>query len=327
MRILKTLQASLVLLAACSAQTPNWIKPALTTLPSPRCCAAMAYDAGTHSTVLYGGGPTNVVYGDTWTFTRQNGWLQLSPASSPPALSGANLVYDPISKTAVLFGGTRTDSADSNETWTWDGATWTQQFSLVGPPARSFNAQQMVYDAATRTIVLFGGYGSNGITLADTWEWSGRTKAWRQKFPATSPSPRGTTLAYDAINQKVLLFGGDSGGGDCCRTVYGDTWTWDGATWTQQFPRTTPAARTALAMTFDVARVGIVLFGGFATPGSGLNDTWTWDGIKWSQVQTPFAPFGRWAVSMTFDPNFRGLVMFGGELTGNPFTNQTWIFR
>jgi hypothetical protein len=80
-------------------------------------------------------------------------------------------------------------------------------------------------------------------------------------------------------------------------------------------------------MTFDVARGDTVLFGGFATPGSGFHDTWTWDGTTWSQVQTPFEPFGRWAVSLTFAPNFRGLVMFGGELTGNPFTNQTWIFR
>ena len=247
--------------------------------------------------------------------------------TSPPALSGAGLAYDPISRTTVLFGGALADGTRSNQTWTWDGITWSRQFPSVSPSARAFNSQQMVFDVATRTIVLFGGYGPNGTAFGDTWEWSGRTKTWAQRTPETSPSPRGTTLAYDGIRRQVVLFGGDSGGGDCCRTYYGDTWTWDGTNWTQQFPASSPIARTDLMMAFNPLMGRVVLFGGFVNPGTGLNDTWLWDGSTWSQAQVPFTPRGRWAASMNFDPNFRGLVMFGGEVTGNPFTNQTWIFR
>ena len=52
-----------------------------------------------------------------------------------------------------------------DDTWTWDGTTWTQQHPATSPSARTFAS--MAYDPATSTAVLFGGKG----TLADTWTW------------------------------------------------------------------------------------------------------------------------------------------------------------
>jgi hypothetical protein len=67
----------------------------------------MTYDAATVSTVLFGGGVNNgaMVFGDTWLFTRTAGWTQVYPATSPSPRSGAGFAYDPVTKTAVLFGG------------------------------------------------------------------------------------------------------------------------------------------------------------------------------------------------------------------------------
>jgi hypothetical protein len=140
----------------------------------------------------------------------------------------------------------------------------------------------MVYNPATETVVLFGGTGADngdygGTPFGDTWEWNGRTKTWTQMFPASSPSPRGTTLAYDAISNTVVLFGGDNGGGDCCRIYYNDTWTWDGVTWTQQSPAISPPARTAHSMAYDASLGQVVVFGGTSGPPQALNDTWGWN--------------------------------------------------
>jgi len=60
-----------------------------------------------------------------------------------------------------------------NDTWIWDGTTWTQQFPPVSPPGRTSYA--MVYDAATKTVVLFGGTNSAGA-LGGTWTWDGVAK-------------------------------------------------------------------------------------------------------------------------------------------------------
>lgn len=90
-----------------------------------------------------------------------------------------------------------------------------------------------MFDGATGTVLLFGGFGPNGTFLGDTWVWNGTI--WRERIPATSPSPRNTTLAYDAATKQVVLFGGSGPDG-----LLADTWTWNGITWTQQFPRPHP---------------------------------------------------------------------------------------
>ena len=43
-------------------------------------------------------------------------------------------------------------------------------------------------------------------------------------------------MAYDAANGTVVLFGGEGRLG-----TLGDTWTWNGTTWTEQTPGDQPA--------------------------------------------------------------------------------------
>ena len=65
----------------------------------------------------------------------------------------------------------------------------------------------MAYDAATGTVVLFGGDGSAPARLGGTWTWDGTT--WTKQHPATSPPARsGASMAYDAATGTVVLFGG-----------------------------------------------------------------------------------------------------------------------
>lgn len=45
---------------------------------------------------------------------------------------------------------------------------WTQQVPAASPPARL--DASMAYDAATGTVMLFGGAGRHG-NLGDTWTW------------------------------------------------------------------------------------------------------------------------------------------------------------
>jgi hypothetical protein len=80
----------------------------------------------------------------------------------------------------------------------------------------------MAYDAATGTIVLFGGENIHGDDFGDTWTWNG--SAWTRQAPAISPAARAfAPMAYDAATRAIVLFGGFAKGG-----VFGDTWTWGG---------------------------------------------------------------------------------------------------
>ena len=75
-----------------------------------------------------------------------------------------------------------------------------------GPAPRSDAA--MAFDAATGTILMFGGSGADGV-LGDTWSWDG--SSWSRLHPATSPPARqGSLMAYDAAAHSVVLYGGTS---------------------------------------------------------------------------------------------------------------------
>ena len=210
-----------------------------------------------------------------------------------------------------------------NDTWTWDGSNWTQQFPSVSPPGRRFDTQGMTYDAATHTVVFFGGIESDDSVLGDTWTWNGITKTWTQIFPASAPSPRRTMIAYDGATGNVVLFGGDD---DATGKEYNDTWTWDGVTWTQQFPASSPRARVDGAIAFDPLVHAVVLFGGYVgTYTDSLNDTWLWDGSNWTQARPLKSPMARYSSAMEYEPNHQLLVLFGGYSAG-PALNDTWVF-
>ena len=92
-------------------------------------------------------------------------------------------------------------------------------------------------------------------------------------------------MAFDAADGQVVLFGGVSGVGSEYRLL-NDTWTWDGARWTQQQPSTPPAPRIGSAIDFDAAAQAVLLFGGnsFQPPNQVLADTWMWHGGAWTEL-------------------------------------------
>lgn len=262
----------------------NWTQQFPATSPPARAAHAMAYDAAHNQVVLFGGSTSGGPLNDTWIWDGVN-WTQKSPSASPPARwNGGYLAYDQAHSQVVLFGGTTiVDGLNTNvnDTWTWNGTNWTQQFPATSPPPRSAHA--LTYDAVNNQVVTFGGSGSGSgspVILSDTWVWDGTT--WTQKSPSTIPtSPRWDyTLAYDALDHRTLLVGGGTPSG----TSWGDTWAWDGTNWTQ-LSVGTPGARAGQAMAYDATDSELVLFGG----GSGstiLGDTWALGSPSCSPPQT-----------------------------------------
>ena len=246
--------------------------------PSPREGPAIAFDGAGGNVVLFGGSPTvpvgtGTAFGDTWTWDGIN-WTQQFPPLSPPARVWSSMVYDPVTKTVLLFSGTNTPAGDDSfsDTWAWNGVTktWTELYPTSHPAGRTMN--QLIYNPATRTVVLFGGVTTDLTPLNDTWTWNGIN--WTRHFPATSPAPRnGPALAYDPGLSAVVLFGGAVG--TCCSDSLNDTWTWNGVNWTEIYPANTlPSARNAPAMDYDPLRKVVLMFGGAADSGRELDDTW-----------------------------------------------------
>jgi len=125
-------------------------------------------------------------------------------------------------------------------------------------------------------------------------------------------------MTYDAATGDVVLFGGLGAGG-----YLADTWTWNGVSWSQLSPATSPPPRDYASMVYDAATGDVVLFGG-NTGSSFPADTWTWNGTTWSQAHPGTSPTGREGATMTYDAATGNVVLFGGQNTGYLADTWTW---
>jgi len=294
---------------------------AAASVPPGREWAAFAYYPPRHELVLFGGRRPGTVFGDTWTRTGAT-WTQQHPATAPSARTGAAMVYDPASHQLLLFGGgATTGTGFSNQTWTWTGSTWTRLHPAASPPAREDTG--MVYDAATKTVLLFAGW--HGAYWDDTWSWNGTT--WTQLRPGTSPSGRDSfAFVYDPATRAVILFGGFRGTG----YAPGDTWSWNGTNWAQLSPAAAPGVDVfAWQAGYDPASHQVVLFGGDGGGGKPfLNGTWTWTGSNWSRLSPAASPPGRAYGTLTYDGADQRVVLFAGsEQALQVFPSTVWSWN
>ncbi len=151
---------------------------------------------------------------------------------------------------------------------------------MTGPSPRT--GAVMAYDSARDRVVLFGGAvlsQTMGPMVLETFNDTGvGRQTWTEITVANPPPSRtGHMMTYDPIRKRVVMFGGGSneaGGLD----KLGDTWEWDGQTWTER-TGPGPSGRGGAAMGFDPISGGIILFGGFINTGTpqATGDTWRLD--------------------------------------------------
>jgi hypothetical protein len=177
-----------------------------------------------------------------WEFDGAN-WTARSVAG-PSAFAGFGLAT--LSGKIVLYGGLAAQPVAGSpipmmvtmdETWEWDGASWTKR-DVSGPGPRT----DVGMATLNGKIVLFGGVNEDGSFPPTydpaTWVWDGA--AWT-KLDIPGPSGR-TAVAMATFGGKIVLFGGYALG-----TSFGDTWEFDGAAWTQR-QVAGPSARSSAVM-------------------------------------------------------------------------------
>jgi hypothetical protein len=146
--------------------------------------------------LLFGGtGLLGPPFGDTWLWNGAN-WTPQDAPDASPAFVRAYASAAAWGSEVVLFGGEDDETGvPSNETWVWNGSTWTQPMlppSSPVPEARSYATMASIGGQ----VVLFGGLdrtpGAPHPFLGDTWIWNG---SWTPG-PVDGPSPRfGATMA------------------------------------------------------------------------------------------------------------------------------------
>ena len=333
-----------------------WTNPAPGVRPAGRVGAGLGYDATAGAVILVGGGFEGVDwmagFDDTWSWDGVV-WTQLQPNTRALGAGFARLV-DRGNRSPFLHGAVTS--------WTWSGSSWVSQWLADAPPGSYFDEGSMAYDSSQRTgvlfrsgstnlwradrwqratpvtspsgrageaaaydgseVILFGGDESSALSAPTTWGWTGTD--WHVRA-TTGPSPRFMhAMAYDEARRRVVLFGGSPSHSPWA--AIGDTWEWDGSTWTQRAFASGPPARNRHAMAFDRATQRLVMFGGADANGAELGDFWTYDGASWIQLRPARSPSPRWGHTLTYDEHRRRVIMCGGG-TDNRYlgiVEETW---
>ena len=286
--------------------------------PVPRCCSSLAFDSARGVSVTFGGFDAMSPFrNDTWEWNG-SAWSEVDTPTDPAPRDSHGLVYDSARGVVVMFGGGR-DGVLFGQTWEYDGTDWTFR-SDTGPAPRWTHG--MAYDADRGVTVVFG--GADGPNCRnDTWEWDGTS--WTERTPAQSPPARCyPSMTYDAARGRVVMFGGQLAtvGG----TPAGDTWEYDGSTWTQRATPVAPRARFGAMLAWDGTRQRSVLFGGSVSAQTYLNGHWEWDGEQWTERFPSPRPPGRRTAGIAWDSARDVVLLFGGA-TNSGVAGDLWSHR
>jgi hypothetical protein len=134
-------------------------------------------------------------------------------------------------------------------------------------------------------------------------------------------------MTYDPLRGKTVLFGGQ--GSRKCQT-FGDTWTWDGGSWTPLSPMPSPSPRYGSGLAYDAMIGSSILFGGESCQQNNLadlNDTWSWTGSSWAPLNPANPPSPRHYFQMTYVQATTTLLLFGGgNVNGTTIYGDTWTY-
>lgn len=269
--------------------------------PIALCCALVARPA------LGGDAPLDV-------------WTNLVPPLTPPSTLGGAMVENDAHGLVLLLGAPSIPLA--NSAWRFDGESWSRVNNppIVTVPEGLAKPTRFAAtgDTGRDHSLLFGGlignkYSSSTITFdGETFRLVGDAK---QSAP---PARADAALAYFEPLDLVVLFGGEGDNG-----LLGDTWVWNGESWTAVNSNPNPAPRSGHAMAYDPTRGYIVMYGGTTSNGNS-NETWHFDGNEWT-LFTFLGPSPRSGQAMFYDEGRERVVLVGGlpQEPGVTFA-ETW---
>ncbi|HZN80439.1 MAG TPA: hypothetical protein VFC01_12230, partial [Mycobacterium sp.] len=162
----------------------SWLHPIPAVRPAARTNFAMAFDRTRGIAVVFGGNDGSGQHlQDLWEWNGVT-WTQRA-AVTPLGLRARVLgAFDPVHRNVLLYGGSRPFAGSTlvfNDTWAWDGTSFTQYAPPVPPPYLQEAA--IVTDLHRQRVILYGGLPADGVTR----EWTGAE--WVDRT-VPSPGPR-----------------------------------------------------------------------------------------------------------------------------------------
>jgi hypothetical protein len=194
----------------------NWTKlnPSGTPPSGRRECIG-TFDPDNNRMIVFGGYDGTNYLNEAWELNFTSGsngqWNKLSPQGSSPNARGLSCgIYDPSSKSLIIFGGKDTSQA-FDESWqfllTSSQGEWIKLQTTNSPSARY--GSSAVRDTLDGKMIVYGGFSSSNLN--ELWQLDVQTKAWAKIVPegSNSPSSRREHMSiYHSGKSSMNIFGG-----------------------------------------------------------------------------------------------------------------------
>jgi hypothetical protein len=238
-----------------------------------------AYDPLLHRMVQFGGydrsfTPTNSTIENAFGYpdqTSSTAWVNVSPTTSPTARVNGVLAFD--GTRLVLFGGVNASGTVLDETWTYNGVTWTPE---TGSPHPSASAKPAAaYDPLHARMVLVDSEGVTWAHANNTWESVGVGGG-----APVPPKRDAASMTFDYQTGKLVLAGGQNG-----ELYFTDVWELDDATWHEvEVIGASPLPRSYFGFASSRIARETFLVGGAGAALVPYGDVWT---LKYTAQFTP----------------------------------------
>jgi hypothetical protein len=296
---------------------------------------AMVADPTRGEILLIGGmvAETGEIVGDAFAW---NGDAWVPRFLDAPPRSGHALAFDPTRGTITLVGGAfGFNTTPKPETWRKDDALFAlEESNIVGiqdNTAFELRCEHhgAVFDPARPGVLLVHGCPQGDHLPFGQWERE--DGAWRIVAEPADPEGDGNpralespSIVADVPRGRVVLYGGlEQDGSD--GIAHGETWEWDGASWTLTVPAdpdgvAAPSPRSAAFSAWDAKHGRVLVGGGFRRIDNVTidfkHDLWAYDANGWTRLPDFPGPDRVNAVA-AFDARRAQLVVFGGVSFGD----------
>ena len=273
----------------------NW-SPLTTsgTPPLPRWGHSAVYDSLNNRMIVFGGIaevppiPPSLLYrNDVHVLNLSTlAWSQPAVTGTPPGIRAFHsAIYDSANQRMIVYGGEdnsgRLDDVLALNLTTFE---WTTPPVGARPVKRSQHAS--IYDPLRERMVLFAGHdnqiiGDGSVLNNETWTFAtDGASGWSQLFFSGTPGLRmAHSAVYDAANQRMVVFGGDTTTGPTATSECWGMKLYGTPSWSLMNPTSgsPPAARYGHSAIYDSGLNRMILYGGYDDSATAFDEVWVID--------------------------------------------------
>ena len=279
----------------------------------------LTYDQARHETLMLAVNETNGTLMYRWNDESAT-WESIG-GTLPTCVNEGAIAYQAHNQRVLAAGGVcTTETPVLEETWEWDGSTWTK---VTTNSATRYVGAAVSYDTVRERLVRFGGnsaFSASPDSATNVYQ----NGVWQFARVDNAPTPRSLPgFRRDPVRNSIFLLGGLFEFAQGTTAFYvDDLWAFTESQWNRFSSETVPQQCATPLTAFDTDRSVTVVF-------CGDSRILEFNGSEWKTFSGlgNNTPDSRRFAAMVYDQNLKKTVLFGGFDSNFNYRDDTWTWN